>query len=233
MTKTKTLKPNLSVFAAIIVALIILIVILVFFVLQISKAHSQVQNAYNNLSSNYMALKTQSQSQQVQISTLQNQLVANKTLLSSITTHLSSMTNKYNITEYNLTHPYTRILYNDFTINLQAGTYNYYISPSNSSYKPGEFNFSFTAKYPGYVIFNGTSSNPYWLLAITQNNYTLTRNNSFSENTWFLNYPLNQSIAPTQELPILPGIVHVYIYNYNSTGDTVSFSLKYVGFHTS
>lgn len=70
-------------------------------------------------------------------------------------------------------------------------------------------------------------------VSITENNATLSIDNTYKEDSWFFNYPINQNVAQTQEIPVVPGTVHLYIFNYNRTQGTVILSAKYVGFHTS
>lgn len=207
---------------------ILLVLVAVFAVLyaQTLSSYAQTQGSYSSVKYNYSVLQSN-------YNTLKSNYITEKVNFSSLQAAYNNLSEKYNITEYNLTHPYTKVLYNDYLVSIPAGTYNYYISRLNNSYRPGEYNFSFVAKYPGYLVINGTSSNSEWLIALTENNATLSINNTFKENAWFFNYPLNQSIAPTQQMPIIPGKVHVYIFNYNSTNDVVTFSATYVGFHTS
>ncbi len=201
------------------------------------------------------------------------QLLSNNT---QISTMLSTIKAEYNVTEYNLTHPYTEVLYYQKTINLPK--YNETISPFNSSYNYntgrysytatdnftwGRFNTSFNAPYPGYIVFNATStlansgspsicrwevseSNKLgWRNSTTNNvvyfNTTYTYKDRFLGNdglfvnltsaSWTELCPI-QSI--TYYIPVNKGENYIIIDNNNSTqGQTITFSAKYVGFHTS
>lgn len=226
MAKTDKAKSNTKLFYVVIAILFVVAVFFAYLYVQIASSNSSIE-------SNYATLQTNYNTQGNQLNTANSNL-ANVSRKYNVTqSSYETLLNKYNITEYNLTHPYTYNLYTDYLVSMPAGVYNYYTSATNYSYRPGEYNFSFVAKYPGYIIINGTSTNVSWLIALTENNFTLSRNNTFKENGWFFNYPINQSIAPTQQIPVVPGRVHLYIFNYNLTQGTVTFSAKYVGFHTS
>jgi hypothetical protein len=88
--------------------------------------------------------------------------------------NFSKQETQLNVTKYNLTHPYTKVLYYQHTINLPESNstytynstgYNYYTDTAsgytyNYTFTWGRFNFSFYAPYTGYLIFNATSSIP-------------------------------------------------------------------------
>jgi hypothetical protein len=82
---------------------------------------------------------------------------------------LNAMTFKYDAAYYNLTNPYTKVLYNDYGVNIPKKN----VSASNTNIThtgPTEFinitnivtyytyNFSFNATYPGYIILNASST---------------------------------------------------------------------------
>ena len=226
--------------------------------LQRSSAYNQEAGLYNNLNSNYSAFKTQTQGQ---ISTLQSQLNNNKT-------QLSNVSGKFNAVEYNLTHPYTQILYSSQTINLpRYNTSNYTLNSASNIYYYnvtwGSFNYTFNVPYPGYLVFNGTGTvlnNPSpstcaWQVLISNKlglrnvSQTFTGNNNGFIYKYAYRYQgidelfINLTNAPfaelcpvqgvTYKIPVAAGKNYLIIDNYNTSGITVTFNAKYVGFHTS
>ena len=156
MAKQDTSKTNTTLYVAVIIVFILIAVGLAYLYMQKSSAYSQETGLYNNLNSNYSTLKTNTTQLKTQISTLQTQLTENKTLLSNVS-------EKYNATEYNLTHPYTEILYNEQTINLlRFNISNYTLNSVSGIYYYnvtwGRFNYSFNVPYPGYLVLNGTGT---------------------------------------------------------------------------
>jgi hypothetical protein len=244
----QTPKPNIATY--LVIALILVLAVIVLAYLYMQKA-----GAYDNL--------------KTQISALQNQLNTNKTLLSNVS-------QRYNITEYNLTHPYTQVLYSEHTINLPRYNYTYtYNSTGYNSYTGlysgftynytvtwGRFNYSFDAPYSGYLIFNGTGTiankpstcawevyesdkTPSW-----RNSSTTTSVLFNTTYTYTYHYPgvdglfvdltatpwatLCPAQSVTYYIPVNRGRNYLFIDSENSTtGQTITFSLKYVGLHTS
>ena len=179
------------------------------------------------------------------------------------------MSKKYNATEYNLTHPYTQVLYSSQTINLPRYNISNYTlnSVSNIYYYNvtwGRSNYTFNAPYHGYLIFNGTSTiqnNPSpsyceWEVYLSNKlgsrnvSATFTGNNTGYIYKYAYRYQgedelfINLTSAPFTELcpvqsvtyliPVSKGENYLLIDNDNSTlGQTVTFSAKYVGLHTS
>ena len=232
------------------------IVILVLVVIGLAYLYMQSAAAYTALQSSYNTQTGQ---------------------LNSANSALADLGIKYNTTEYNLTHPYTEVLYYQHTINLPEHNTTYtYNSTGYNSYtglysgftynytvKWGRFNTSFNAPYAGYLIFNGTSTienNPSsstcaW--AVYESNKLGYRNISTTKNylynttyTYIYHYPGNDGLfvkltsAPLTELcpvqlvtyniPVSKGENYLLIDSENSTqGQTVTFSVKYVGLHTS
>jgi hypothetical protein len=219
--------------------------------------------AYNASKSNYTTLQSSYNTQTGQ--------------LNSANSVLAALGIKYNITEYNLTHPYIEVLYYQHTINLPRynTTYTYNSTGYNSytgfysgftynyTVKWGRFNTSFNAPYAGYLIFNGTSTienNPSpstceWVVyesnKLGYRNVSTTKSYLYNTTyTYIDHYPGNDGLfvnltsAPFTELcpvqsityniPVSKGENYLLIDSENSTqGQTVTFSVKYVGLHTS
>lgn len=232
MTKANNSPSNKTPYLAVIVILALLVIAMAFLYTQKSSAYSQEVNSYGNLNSKYTSFKTQSQDQvsglQTQVSTLQTQLTSNKTLL-------LNMSKKYNTTEYNLTHPYTEILFNDHTLSLPplnaTTTYNYTTNNYTINWFPANYTYVFNARYPGFLILNMTGTgnlSKTYILVSTLKPYKLY--NLFYENASYNFYPTQ---GRTYYIPILNGTNYFIIQNLQYTGITITFNLKYVGFHTS
>ena len=239
------------------------IVILVLVVIGLAYLYMQSAAAYNISKSNYTALQSSYNTQTGQ--------------LNSASSALAALGIKYNTTEYNLTHPYTEVLYYQHTINLPKYNITYtYNSTGYNSYtglysgftynyteKWGIFNTSFNAPYPGYLIFNGTSTienNPNPFLCeweVFESNKLGYRNVSTTKSylynttyTYIYHFQGNDGLfinltsvpftelcpaqSVTYNIPISKGENYLLISTENSTqGQTVTFSVKYVGLHTS
>lgn len=257
MAKSDVPRTNLMPYIVAVVIFVLIAVGFAYLYMQKANVLSQEAAAYGNLNSNYSIFKTQSQNQ---ILTLQNQL--------------SNVSKKYNATENNLTTPYSEVLYYQKTLNLPK--YNESISPFNDTYDYstgsysyyatdnftwGRFNISFNAPYPGYIVFNGTStlsnkpSACAWTIyesdKISWRNSTIVSEvlsgSTFIYTDRFLGNDrlfINLTSTPWVELcpmqsvtyliPVNKGENYLFIDNDNSTqGQTITFSAKYVGFHTS
>jgi hypothetical protein len=152
------------------VAIAVLFVIVIAFVY----LYLQTTSLYNSVKSNYVALQTNYNTQENQLNNANSNLVTNKSnyavllnkynaTLVTTKSNYAVLLNKYNATEYNLTHPYTKTLFDQKTINLpRLASSNYsYNSTSNIYFYSeswGRFNYSFYAPYSGYLVFNGTST---------------------------------------------------------------------------
>ena len=238
------------------------IVILVLVVIGLAYLYMQSAAAYNISKSNYTALQSSYNTQTGQ--------------LNSASSALAALGIKYNTTEYNLTHPYTEVLYSEQTVNLPRYNTTYtYNSTGYNSYTGlysgftynytvtwGRFNTSFSAPYPGYLIFNGTSTlaNKPLLCAweVYESNKAPNWRNSSKTTSSFFNtsytyiyhYMGNDGLfidltsAPwailcpaqstTYYIPVNKGMNYLFVDSENTTqGQTVTFSVKYVGLHTS
>ena len=177
--------------------------------------YSVLQSNYNTLKSNYTTEKVN---------------------FSSLHAAYNNLSEKYNITEYNLTHPYIKILADKQIVSIPAETYNY----TTGSYEAPSYNFSFSAPYPGYLVVNYTVS------PINNN----PKNSTFSlqvstEKPYYYGGVVNfdSYVDPyityagpngqTFNLPVINGTNYVMLNNFNNQTVTIEFSMKYVGFHTS
>ncbi|MEM0142861.1 MAG: hypothetical protein QXL94_02760, partial [Candidatus Parvarchaeum sp.] len=214
---------------AIIVVLALAVIVSVYLYIQKSNAYSQEANAYSSLNSNYTTAKGQISNLGSQVSTLQTQLSSNKTLLLNVS-------KKYNATEYNLTHPYTKALFTQKVISIPAETYNYTLS----TYQSGISNFSISVPYPGYIILNYTvapvkqaiNASTFYIYASTEQPY-------YSQGGLIFNKYIKPYISfagqPTSKLiiPIMNGTTYFLLYNFENQSATMEFSMNYIGFHTS
>lgn len=238
MAKANNSPSNKTPYLAVIVILALVVIGMAFAYTQKSSAYAQEINSYSNLNSNYTSFKIQSQDQ---VSSLQTQI-------SSLQAQLSNISSKYNQAENNLTVPYTKILYNDYTFDIpqlkstitvllynSTYTYNYTYEYLNSTYS-----YSFNAPYPGYLIFNATSTianmknNCYWPMYFSQEKPYI-RNESYEFDRGNATY---ETICPqkgiTYYIPVRSGTIYMLIFNENtSSGVQITANLKYVGFHTS
>lgn len=180
---------------------LVVIVILVLVVIGLIYLYMQSVAAYNASKSNYTAIQSSYNTQTGQ--------------LNSADSALAALGIKYNETEYNLTHPYTKVLYYQNTVNLPE--YNTTYTLNSTGYNPytglysgftynytlkwGRFNTSFNAPYSGYLIFNGTS--------------TLENNPSSYNCAWFV-YETNKlgykNVSTTKSY--LFNTTYTYIYHY-------------------
>ncbi len=197
--------------------------------------------------------------------------------LNSTQSQLSVLTAKYAIVDHNLTTPYTKVLFNDYTVNIPKKVVSAATTSTNSSGSIQttnmtnvvtyySYNFSFNASYPGYLLVNASSTgvnsafNTTWQFVVSnhnimpnstskyyffqyggyfQNPYTPTVTNrgaykvNFDQNSPRTVYaPMPTQGEQTVMIPVAPGIVHVWITNFNNQSITVTFSAKYVGFYT-
>jgi hypothetical protein len=155
---------------------ILVIILLIYFYTQASSNYKSILPKYSALVSNNLELNTELASQ---LPALQNSL--------------SSLTAKYDQIEYNLTTPYTKLLYSSYSVDIpgrnvsQPNTTTTYAGPigtfnTTNSITYYTYNFSFYAQYPGYLLFNVTSSkvntqtNPTW--AVLVSNSKIAQNNT-------------------------------------------------------
>ncbi len=128
---------------------------------QLVRTNTQYLYRYLGAESNYSSLAVSSGSR-----------------ISSLGQAFSSLSARYNQTEYNLTTPYARQLYANYEVNIPArssaalGTRTNASGPItvfNTTYlvKYYTYNFSVSAPYPGYLLLNATSTG-----ANTQSNTT-------------------------------------------------------------
>ncbi|MEM3253018.1 MAG: hypothetical protein QXH69_00400 [Candidatus Micrarchaeaceae archaeon] len=221
--------PNKTVYLAIIVILTLAVIGSVYLYIQKSNAYSQEANAYSSLNSNYTTAKVQISNLESQVSTLQTQLSSNKTLLLNVS-------KKYNATEYNLTHPYTKALFTKKVIAVPAETYNYTLT----AYQAGISNFSISVPYPGYITLNytvapvkqATNASTFYIYISNEQPYYFQGELVFNEYvkpyTSFAGQPTSKLI-----IPIMNGTTYFLLYNFENQSATMEFSMNYVGFHTS
>ena len=247
MAKTNVQKANVLPFIAIIIVLILVVI-------GLGYLYVQTNASYSSANSNYTALQTRYNTQGTQLNTANSDL--------------SSLSTKYNTTEYNLTHPYTSVLYNQQTTNLARYnesnyTYNSALGIYYYNVTWGSVNYSFNVPYPGYLIFNGTSTVPNnpspstcaWQVYVSNKlglrniSSTFTGDNAGYIYKYAYRYQgadelfINLTSTPFVELcpvqsvtyiiPVATGKNHLLINNDNASGITITFSAKYVGFHTS
>ncbi len=243
-------------YLGVIVILVLVVIGLAYLYAQKSGAYSQEANAYGSLNSNYTALKSSYNSANSALATLGIKYNSTEYNLTHPYMEVLYYQHIINLPEYNATYTYNSTGYNSYTGLYSGFTYNYTV-------KWGRFNTSFNAPYSGYLIFNGTSTienNPSpstcaW--AVYESNKLSYRNVSTTKSylynttyTYIDHYPGNDGLfvnltsAPFTELcpvqsvtyiiPVSKGENYLLVDSENSTqGQTVTFSVKYVGLHTS
>ncbi len=223
-----TSKTSIGLYTLIGILLVLVVIFLVLYALNLS--------SYGSLKSNYNTLQSSYNSEKSNFSTLQanyNKLLTKYATLNASFLNLSKI---YNATEYNLTHPYVKILADKQVVTIPPETYNY----TAGSYEAPSYNFSFYAPYPGYLIVNYTVSpinnnllNSTFAIYVTNekpyySNGVVTINSYVSPFERF-----DGSNGQTAILPIINGTNYILLTNYNNQTVTAEFSMKYVGFHTS
>lgn len=180
----------------------------------LNSSYVQVTNNYGSLHSNYSLVST---------------------ALNTTKVKLANVSQKYNITEYNLTHRYVKALFNDTLISIPEPVYNY----TSTTTSGGVYNYSFYAPYSGYLVFNATpsilNSNNYdnWVVYFSQEKpYSYSGQLSFDR--YLSTYA---TIAPGQGItyiiPVKNGTNYMLIYNLNYTTPVgVFLNLKYVGYYS-
>ena len=148
-TKPQNNKPKQQMHnTAIIIILLIALIALAVLYMQKSTLSAGNSQAYANLNSSYMKLESQ-------LSELQSQFQSNANLLTNVT-------NKYAAVEHNVTTPYTETIYRDYSTKISAQTSAFFWNATKDQeileYKEGQYNFTFNAPYPGYLIFNETNT---------------------------------------------------------------------------
>ncbi|MCL5105894.1 MAG: hypothetical protein M1331_00645 [Candidatus Marsarchaeota archaeon] len=249
-TKTNKTKSNMELFYAIIAILFVVAALFAYGYMQITSSYSSIKANYATLQINYNTQGNQLNTANSNLANISknydkqgNQLnTANSNLAniskkynaskSSYTTLLS----KYNITEYNLTHPYTKALFTEQVISVPAETYNY----SLSSYQAGVSNFSISVPYSGYIILNytvapvkqGINGSTFSIYISNEKPYysqgELIFNSYIKPYTQFNGQPTTKLI-----IPVVNGTAYFLLYNFENQSATIDFSINYVGFHTS
>ncbi|MCL4383708.1 MAG: hypothetical protein M1168_03240 [Candidatus Marsarchaeota archaeon] len=224
------------------------------------KSYSNLNSNYTSFKTQS---QNQLSSLQTQISTLQTQLTQNKTLYQNAENNLTNPYQQVlydqktiNLPRFNYTYTY-----NDSGYNSSTGLYSGFDYIYN--YTWGRFNYTFNAPYAGYIIFNATSTiinnpNPStcaWIVyesnklgwrnvsvtTETLYNTTYTYTDHFAGNDRLFvnltNAPFDE-LCPVQsvtyDIPVNKGINYLIIDNDNSSqGITITFSAKYIGYHTS
>jgi hypothetical protein len=223
MPKTNPIQ-NKNAFFGIIAVLAIVVVVLLYFNLETSANYTSLNNAYLQATSEIGTLNTNSSHLIAQINSTQS--------------NLDVLSAQYNKTDYNLTNPYTEILYNKDVVSIPAETYNYSLGTWNDS--KANFNFSFNAPYPGYLVMNYSVSpendNPvnatFWIYESNEKPYY--QGGSIELNSYVT--PYTDYAGPsgsTFVIPITNGTNHIIMYSYENQSTAVEFSVKYVGFRTS
>ena len=210
---------------------ILLVLVAVFAVLyaQTLSSYAQTQGSYSSVKYNYSVLQSN-------YNTLKSNYTIEKVNFSSLQAAYNNLSEKYNITEYNLTHPYIKILANKQVVSIPPETYNY----TTGFYEAPSYNFSFSAPYPGYLVVNYTVSpinnnleNSTFAIYITTEKPYYSGGVA-TVNSYILPYEkYSGSAGQTAILPIVNGTNYVLLNNYNNQTVTAEFSIKYVGFHTS
>ena len=188
--------------------------------------------------------------------------------LTSTKNSYNSLSSKYNNLDYNLTHTYNKTIFNQKTINLPRYNSTYTVNATLSGFTyiyditEGALNYSFYVPYPGYLIFNATStlsdsSSCNWDVYFTlEKPYYVNQTQSstgsaidYNLTTYIYNYfdgarmSLNSTryvwsyVCPDQNknyvVPVSTGTNYILFYNNNSTNPvTITFNAKYVGYHT-
>ncbi len=236
-------------FIGISVLLLLIIVALAYF-------YMQEMGAYNGLNSNYT-------NQQNQISALKSQLASNKTLYTNAENNLTNPYTEILFTDYSVSLPEYNETISNFTgsgVQNYYGEYSTYTATDNFTW--GRLNYSFNAPYSGYLVFNSTSTLMNtgkacaWIVyetgkqpqyrnstttQITLSNTTYIYKDHFAGNDGLfanLTYAPWSELCPLQgvtyDIPVTKGENYLLIDNENETqGLTVTFSLKYIGYHSS
>jgi hypothetical protein len=167
---------------------------------------------------------------------LQNNYSALQGVLNMTSIKLANLSVHYNATKYNLTHPYVNTLYSGYIFALNPEIYNY----TYGSWIPGQYNFSFNAPYPGYIVLNysvapsnqSVLSSTFEIFVSREKPYYTNATLEFNSYT----YPYTKYAGPSGSTTIIPvtnGTNYVEIFNYQNKTATVDLSVKYFGLHTS
>ena len=255
----KTSGASFYIVLALLILMVIISAFMFYFLGQKTNQYTQLFGNYTTLHSSYSLISTA-------LNTTKAELAGKHIYLKIILQSTNLTTPLYrkpvfaqhtiNLPRYNYTYTYSSTGYNSSTGLLSSFTYNYTVTW-------GRFNYSFYVPYPGYLIFNGTStlanhpspSTCLWVVyesnKLGYHNVSTTKsllNNAIY--TYIYHYPgldglfVNLTSSPFVELcpiqsvtyyiPINKGVNYLLIDNINSTqGATVTFSAEYVGFHTS
>lgn len=164
------------------ISIIIMIILLTRYNL-VDASYIKLLYNYSSLLSSYSSLNT---TLHLQFAPLQSSFAAMLIKYNKTEQNLTALSKLYNKTEQNLTAPYTSTLYSNYAVNIPKRNFsqsNTIISYSGSletvnitsSTTYYTYNFSFNALYPGYLLFNGTSTgvnsqtNSSWEVLVSNN----------------------------------------------------------------
>jgi len=218
--------------------------------LQEAGVYSNLFSSYNTLKSNNTALQTASANLKANYDTLMSKLSTANSNYASLSSNYATLSDKYNSSRYNLTHPDVQTFYSDKTVNVPPEKsktyYNMTYYQNYVQYIQGQYVFSFNAPYDGYVTFNesntGTQNNStsagliVWISTEEPYNVSTASGAAYQTLSSFVAPYVNSASASGQTaiIPVSNGTNYVIFNNYNlNQGITVTFSMKYVGFHTS
>lgn len=164
----------------------------------------------------------------------------------------TNISNYYKALLYNVSNPYVEVLAAGKNVYLAGYVYNssYSYEPNWAYYKAGNFwylynystfNTSFNLPYSGYFVLNMTSSlqnsaegGPVDVYFTQERPYFNISNGTavLQVNRYNASYA---TIVPAQNknyvIPVLNGTTYMVIYNWNSSGTSITYNIKYVGFY--
>jgi hypothetical protein len=166
--------------------------------------------------------------------------------------NFTNISDYYKALLYNVSNPYVETLAAGKSVYLAGYVYNssYSYEPNWAYYKEGNFwyvynystfNTSFNLPYSGYLVVNLTSTlqnsadgGPIDMYFTQERPYFNISNGTavLQVNRYNASYA---TIAPAQNknyvIPVLNGTTYMVIYNWNSSGASITYNMKYVGFY--
>lgn len=245
MTKAHTVIQSNSGFIKILVLFLIVIIIVVgSYSILLQLQNNNLKKLYTDINNTYQSLLLK---------------------YNNLTTAFSSQNNSLNAVDYNISNPYTKTLFNDHTFNLAKYNFTFSFLNSTSQYPVygynvtcGVFNYSFSAPYSGYLIFNASATIPNlpainkpaaWAIYISKEPVAYENTSTSNQGTYSYFYKylsecrlnFNSSEIPftvatplnnqNYIIPIKNGMNYLLIKNFNASPETITMNIKYIGYH--
>lgn len=244
----KVVSENKVLFGGIGVIILLLVLGIITLMGQLSSQNHQynsLQQSVQNISQNVSNLKNSNYLLRENLSNLRNNYY-------TVEANYTSILNYYKALLYNVSNPYVETLANNKSVDISGYRYNssYSYEPNWAYYKAGgywymdnysAFNTSFNLPYYGYLVINLTSTlqnnasgGPIPVYFSQQKPYFNITNGSaaITVDRYIEAYT---TILPAQSknyiIPVSNGTTYMIIYNDNSSGTTITYNIKYVGFY--